>query len=90
MTTLKVLGIFKETTLKTAKAVVNVIMHRVFLAEFSWTGKAKPRTPRKYALQRFQFLLAVILQVVQKFHHEYQMRDLHNDMVNRIIKFAYE
>lgn len=80
-----------DSTTKTLKTVLDLIIHRVFLAEFTRTGKSKPEAPRKIAFQsRSDKLHELLVKVVSKFHPQYDKNTMEKHLINKILKNAYE
>lgn len=79
-----------DSALKTLKIVLNLVIHRVFLAEFTWTGKTKPGNPRKRSLRDHRKLQELFIKIVSKNHSKYDDAKLEHHLKNKIIKGAYE
>lgn len=79
-----------DSAVKTLKTALNLVIHRVFLSEFTWTGKSKPNSSRKRAFRKQEKLQQILLQIVSKFHPNYNQTKLENHLVNKILKSAYE
>lgn len=78
-----------KTPVKMAKKILLMIMDRVFLAQFTWTGKSRPGT-RKIAFQEYNRTVGIIFALTSKIHRSYTKEQYRKDMVDRIFKFAYE
>lgn len=78
-----------DSALKTLKIILNLVIHRAFLSEFTWTGKSKPGTSRKIALRNHK-ILEMILKIVMELHPQYDQTKMENHLVNKILKNAYE
>lgn len=76
------------TALKTAKNVLGLIIDRVYLSEFTWSGKSKPGT-RKLALKDFPHTIELIHSIASR-SHKYTKEEFRKDLVDKILKFAYE
>lgn len=78
------------TTLKSMRMVLNFLIDRQFLADFTWTGKTKKIGSRKHALREFNGVVDLIYEIVAHWHPNYMRTDFHKDLVDKVLKFAYE
>lgn len=76
------------TPVKTVKTVLGLLIDRIFLAKFTWSGRSKPGT-RKIALCDFTESLKFIYTVASKIHMGYTKEDFRSDMVDNVLKFAH-
>lgn len=63
-----------DSSLKTLKTVVGLVIDRVFLAKFTRTGKSKPGCPRKERFQEYETILKVFFVLVSKAHPTYNKK----------------
>lgn len=84
------LGKDSDSAKKTLKYVLCLVIHRIFLAEFTWTGKSKPGFPRKKPFQIHEGLISLLLSIVSEFHPNYAKGNLREHLVSSIFKTAYE
>lgn len=78
-----------RTTLKATRKITLMIVDRVFLSEITWTGKSKPGTPQKIAMEDYNRIVALIFAVVRRSHPSYQKATFRSDLVDRILKTTY-
>lgn len=71
------------TPLKATKAVLGLIIDRVYLSEFTWSGKSKPGI-RKIALKNYQHIYGLIYSVVSRSHKSYTKESYRKDLIDRI------
>lgn len=84
-------GGFFDSSLKTLKTVFGLVVHRVFVAEFTWTGKSKPGLPKKQRFKdNFDNIQHVFLEIVSNFHSNFNKKTLDKYLVGNIFKGAYE
>lgn len=79
-----------DSSLKTLKIVLNLVIHRVFLSEFTWTGKTKPGNPRKRSIRDRTKLQELFIKIVSKNYSNYDYAILEHHLKNKILKGAYE
>lgn len=79
-----------NTTLKMVRKVVTLIIDRVFLSLFTWSGKSKPGTQKKNALQHYLEVVNIIYTTTSQKHKLYTKITYHQELVNSVLKFAYE
>lgn len=84
------LGNSFDSARNTLKVAIGLMIHRVFLAEFTWTGKSKPGFPRKRSFQAHQGLFSLLLTIVSKLHPGYSKSILEKSLVKDVFKTAYE
>lgn len=74
------LGAKNLTTLKSMRMVLHFFIDRRFLADFTWT----------HALKEFNRVVDLIYEIVAHWHPNYMRTDFHKDLVDKVLKFAYE
>lgn len=79
-----------DSALKAVKIVLGQVVHRVFLSKFTWTGKSKPGSPRKMPFQIYEQTINLIFDVVSKIHTYYNRNAYEQDLINKVLKGAYE
>lgn len=79
-----------DSALKAVKIVLGQVVHRVFLSKFTWTGKSKPGSPRKMPFQIYEQTINLIFDVVSKIHTNYNRNAYEQDLINKVLKGAYE
>lgn len=82
---------YKSTNapLKTLKTVLYLLIHRRFLAIFTWTGKSTQGT-RKTPLRDQKRLVDLLYIITSHFHKNYTRKQFERDLIDKILKFAYE
>lgn len=78
-----------STPVKLMKRVLGLIIDRIYLSEFTWSGKSKPGT-RKIAMKDFTRVFDLIHSIVSRSHKKYTDESCRKDLVDKILKFAYE
>lgn len=78
-----------DSPIKTLRTVLSLVIDRVFLSQFTWTGKTKPKTARKIAFRDQKKLQDILLKVVSKFHLNYDQSKMENHLINKILSGAY-
>lgn len=74
---------------KLLKQIINVIVERKFLSNFTWTGKST-KGQKKQSFQDSKNIVRLIYDIA--FHHDdsYQYKHFVNHLVNKVLKYAYE
>lgn len=75
--------------LKALKTALNLIISRQFLSEFTWTGKSKPGI-RKLPFRDYKGIESLLYAIITQMHPKYDKKTFHKDLVDKILKFAYE
>lgn len=75
--------------LKILKRFLFSIIDRIFLANFTWTGKTNG-PERKIAFSKFENVLDLMFTLVKKNDEHYPLKTLKDYLINRILKYAYE
>lgn len=78
------------SSLKILKAFLYQIIDRRFLSDFTWTGKSKKAGLRKIALKEFNKTVKLVYELTAHGRPDYTESIFHKDMVDRVLKFAYE
>lgn len=86
----KKLGQHPDSALKTLKATLGLIIGRVFLADFTWTGKSKAGAKQKVAFNKYERLIELLYVTVKDLHPTIDYVKLKDDLVNRVLKYSYE
>lgn len=79
-----------DSAVKTLKATTGLIIERMFLADFTWTGKSKAGYSRKIALKKFERLIQLLHAIVSDLHPNKDYDKFNDDLVNRVLKYSYE
>lgn len=75
---------------KTIKILLGLIVDRRFLCEFTWTGKTSKSTQSKNALRDSDRIVDLIYDMARQVHPKYTPEVYRKDMVDKVMKFAYE
>lgn len=78
-----------DASLKTLKVAMNLIFDRVFLANFTWTGKSKPGS-QKIALRKHERLVELLFVIVSDLHTKYDKNTFQDQLINSVLKYSYE
>lgn len=76
--------------LKKLKTVLYQIIERMFLSDFTWTGKSKKAGSRKIALKEFNESVKLVYVLTAHGRPDYTESIFHKDLVDRVLKFTYE
>lgn len=75
--------------IKTLRTVLGMLIERRFLAQFTWSGKSKPGI-RKLALKDRDDIVNLLYTIASQIHPKYVKTVFKRDLVDKILKFAYE
>lgn len=75
--------------LKILKRFLYNIVDRVFLTNFTWTGKTAQKGVRKIPFQDFKRILDLLFTLVKRHDEHYPLVAFEENMKKGILKFAY-
>lgn len=75
--------------MRTLKIVLGLMIDRRFLAEFTWSGKSVPGV-RKTAFRDQSHIVDILYKMTLQVHPKYARTSFHKDLVDKILKFAFE
>lgn len=73
---------------KLLKALICILFERVFLAKFTWSGKAK--TSRKLAFEKYKHLIEITYGTLVCIDESYKYATFLTNLKSKVLKYAYE
>lgn len=79
-----------RVTWKNAKKILDALISKECLANYTWSGKAKQNKKTKNSLRKLNFIHDLIMTALRKLDSTYDFKAYKDDMVKHIVKRAHE